>query len=516
MTSSRYLIGVDIGTTSTKAVLFTQSGEMVQKTSASYSLQMPTPTAAEQDPEEIFLAVINTVKSLVSSSGVDPTKLVGISFSSAMHSLMAVDSIGTPLSPLFIWADNRSLKWSDWIYQQHAVSEIYQRTGTPVHPMSPFVKLIWLRQEKPEIFNRAVKFISIKEYLFYRLFNRYIVDYSVAAASGLLNLETLHWDSLALNIAGIQEQHLSQVVPTTYILESMQPEYRDKMGLPESILTIIGSSDGVLSNLGVGAIVPGEVAATVGTSGAIRTVVKHLLYDAQQRLFCYPLIENYWIVGGATNNGGVALQWVRDRLGECEGITARNTGQKVEEILVAIAQTVAPGAEGLIFHPYLAGERAPIWNPNARGSFFGLGLHHSKAHLVRAVLEGIFYNLYLVFKPVKDTVGEVKNIRATGGFMQSDFLRQLFADIFGCEIFFPKVEESSCLGAAILGLYALGEISSLEVASEIVGEMENKQAIAAQVEVYQKILPLYEHLLELFQAEYSSIMHLQAELISGQ
>lgn len=512
MTSSRFFIGVDIGTTNTKAVLFTQSGEMVEKTSVSYSLQMPTPTAAEQDPEEIVLAVINSVENLVSSSDIHPTKLVGISFSSAMHSFMAVDAIGAPLSPLFIWADNRSIKWSDWIYKQQVASEIYQRTGTPIHPMSPLVKLIWLRQEKPEIFNQAAKFISIKEYLFYRLFNRYIVDYSIAASSGLLNLATLHWDGLALDIAEIQEQHLSQVVPKTYILESMQPEYRDKMGLPKSIITIIGSSDGVLSNLGVGAILPGEVAATVGTSGAIRTVIKHPQFDAQQRLFCYPLLEKYWILGGATNNGGIALHWVRDRLGECEGITARNTGQKVEEILVAIAQTVAPGSEGLIFHPYLAGERAPMWNPNARGSFFGLGLHHSKAHLVRAVLEGIFYNLYLVFKPVKAAIGEVNSMRVTGGFMQSDFLRQLCADIFGCEIFFPKVEESSCLGAAILGLYALEEISSLEVASEIVGEMETRQAIASQIEVYQKILPLYEHLLEIFQTEYSSIMHLQAEL----
>jgi gluconokinase len=502
-----YIIGTDIGTTSTKSVVFTRQGEVVAKHSVSYPLSSPVPGAAEQNPEEIFAAVIQTIRQAIASC--QPGEICCLSFSAAMHSLIAVDAEGKPLTPSLTWADNRSARWAEWIGREQHGWEIYRRTGTPIHPMSPFVKLVWLRHEHPELFEKAAKFISIKEYVFYRLFQQYVVDRSLAAATGLLNLNTLTWDTEALDIAGIAPTQLSEVVPTTHILQPMGETWEQAMGVPADTPVVIGASDGVLSNLGVGAMAPGVVAVTVGTSGAVRAVAKQPSIDPQGRLFCYPLTEQHWVVGGAVNNGGIVWRWVRDCLAEQEVATAEVEGKEPYARLMELAQTVPPGAEGLIFHPYLQGERSPLWDANARGSFFGLSTNHGKAHLLRAVLEGIALNLLLVLRGVEEVTGKAQRIQATGGLTRAPLWRQIMADVFERMVSVPEQYESSCLGAAVLGRYALGEISELAVGVDAIGKTYEHQPIPTHVEIYQQISPLYERLLQCFQGEYARIAELQ-------
>ncbi len=512
MKNLRYVIGIDIGTTSTKAVLFTEKGDTVRAHAVEYPLYASTPGAAEQDPQEIFSAVIKTVRIVIASSGIDPAQLSCLSFSAAMHSLIAVNAEGKALTKSITWADNRSAKWAEKIKQEQHGHEIYLRTGTPIHPMSPFVKLVWLRNDYPKLFERTAKFISIKEFVFYRFFQQYVVDYSIASATGLLNLKALAWDEEALEIAGIRSAQLSELVPTTHILKPIQAEFAEAMGIWADTPTVIGASDGVLSNLGVGAIAPGVVAVTVGTSGAVRAVVERPITDPQERLFCYALTENHWVVGGAVNNGGIALRWVRDQLTHTEVRAAQRLGKDPYDLITMLADTVPPGSEGLIFHPYLMGERSPLWDANARGSFFGISLRHTKAHLVRAVLEGIVFNLFLVLEALETFTGKAKRIQATGGFARSSLWRQMMADVFDQEVTVPEQYESSCLGAAVLGLYALKEISSLNIVSDMIGETHRHQPIAANVETYKKILPIYTRVLQNLKGEYESIARLQAEL----
>ncbi|MBW4543096.1 MAG: gluconokinase [Symplocastrum torsivum CPER-KK1] len=516
MNTLRYIIGIDIGTTSTKAVLFTDKGKTVCSHALGYPLYAPITAAAEQDIEEIFSAVVTTIRQVVAKSGIDSASLMGLSFSAAMHSLIAVDAGGQPLTRSITWADNRSAKWAEKIKREQHGHEIYLRTGTPIHPMSPFVKLVWLRNEQPELFERTAKFISIKEYVFYQFFQTYVVDYSIASATGLLNLERLTWDQEALEIAGITEAQLSELVPTTHVLQPIQAELAQSLGIRADTQTVIGASDGVLSNLGVGAIAPGIVAVTVGTSGAVRAVVDRPVTDPQARLFCYAFTENQWVVGGAVNNGGIALRWVRDQLTETEVRAAQRLGKDPYDLITMLAETVPPGSEGLIFHPYLMGERSPIWDANARGSFFGLSLNHTKAHLVRAVLEGIVFNLSLVLQALEDFTGKAKRIQATGGFARSNLWRQMMADVFEQEVTVPEQYESSCLGAAVLGLYALQEISSLDIVSEMIGATYRHHPIAANAQTYRKILPIYTRVLQHLQGEYESIARLQAELTQEQ
>lgn len=507
-----YMIGIDIGTTSTKAVLFEENGKVVANANEGYPLYTPTADVAEQDPEEIFAAVISCVRQVMTKSQITQEDVLLVSFSTAMHSVIPVDKDGKPLMRCLTWADNRSVEWSERLKNDMGGHAIYLRTGTPIHPMSPLTKLLWLRHDQPDIFNNTGKFISIKEYVWFKLFGKYVVDYSIASCTGLMNLEKLDWDQEALQIAGITPDQLSNLVPTTYVTNGLLQEYAEQMGLSSSTPFVIGASDGVLSNLGVNAIDPGVVAITIGTSGAIRTVVDHPTTDPKGRIFCYALTDKHWVIGGPVNNGGGIFRWVRDEIAASEVETAKRLGISPYDVLTKIGSKVNPGSDGLLFHPFLAGERAPLWNPNARGSFFGLTLHHKKEHMIRAVLEGVIFNLYTVLLAMEEQIGQPRRIQATGGFARSSLWRQMMADIFNQKVVIPEDFESSCLGAVVLGLYALGKIDSFDVVSSMVGGTIEHTPIKENSAIYNELLPIYIRISRQLTEEYDHIAEFQRKM----
>lgn len=511
-----YVIGVDIGTSSTKAVLFGTQGRQVARAAQTYPLHSPVPGAAEQVADDILLATLQTVAEVMGAGGIARSELLGIAFSAAMHTLLLVDEVNEPLTPLYTWADNRSDHWAKKVASQ--VPDLYARTGIPPHPMSPVVKLAWLRDQQPGVFARAARVVAIKEYVLNHWCGEWVIDHSMASTTGLLNLRSLDWDEAATAVAGIGRHQLSALVSTTHQL-AVQPGPAETMGIAEGTPVIVGASDGVLANLGVGAIDTTIAAITLGTSGAVRRVVERpmmdSLTDSPAQLFCYALTEDIWVMGGAVNNGGIALQWARDRLVpfsvDDEDITAcsepmRSTYARLTEM----ASAIAPGAEGLIFHPHLLGERAPLWDGQARANFFGLGRHHTQHHLVRAVMEGVLYNLQMVFSSLEAAGGEVSALRASGGFAHSELWQQMLADIFDRQILVPQVIESSAFGAAVLALVALGEWSDLSQVDAHVEIAHARQPIARNVRRYQKLLPIYGELLEGFREQYAA---LQAAII---
>ncbi|MER2063971.1 MAG: gluconokinase, partial [Alkalibacterium sp.] len=457
---NNYSIGADIGTTSTKAVLFTDKGEIVYQSTVEYPLLTPEPKAAEQDPDEIFEAVVTAIKSVVKRSGVSSKDITVLSFSAAMHSLIAVDAEGKPLTKSITWADQRAEPYAQKLKGSNGKS-LYEKTGTPIHPMSPLTKLMWLKAEKTDIFNKASRFIGIKEYIFYRFFNTYKVDHSIASATGLFNMYEMDWDKEALETAGVSRDRLSEIVPTTEVFTDVGKELADRMGIHPGMKIVIGANDGCLANLGVNAVENGVVAVTIGTSGAIRTVTDKPVSDPKGRIFCYALTENHWVIGGPVNNGGMVLRWLRDELCQLEVEEAREKNVDPYDIMTEKIAKTRAGSNGLVFHPYLSGERAPSWNANARGSFFGLAIHHKREHMMRAVLEGINMNLYMVLLALEEVIGVPERIHATGGFAKSAVWRQMMANIFNQEVHIPQTVEGACLGAAVLGKYAIGEVNDL-------------------------------------------------------
>lgn len=503
-----YMLGVDLGTTSTKAVLFDRKGNAVSQSSIEYPLNVPEPGAAEQDPDEILAAVKTSIRTAMQNSRIKKQELKLISFSAAMHSVIAVDKEGKLLTPSITWADQRSEPYAEQIKQQTGL-ELYKKTGTPIHPMSPLTNICWIREENPEIFKKTAKFIGIKEYVFHALFNEYVVDHSIASATGLFNIYTMDWDNEALEIAGIDKEHLSRLVPTTTQFKGIDLQLAEELNIDPEVPFIIGANDGCLANLGVDAVMPGEVAITIGTSGAIRTVTDKPITDEKGRTFCYALTENHWVIGGPVNNGGMVLRWLRDELCAEEVIEAKLIDKDPYDLITERISQVPAGAEGLLFHPYLSGERAPSWNANARGSFFGLAMHHKKQHMMRAVLEGISMNMYMVLLALEELIGTPKEVRATGGFAHSDVWRQLVADIFGQEVHVPKTVESACLGAAILGLYALGEIEDLSEVKGMVQTETINRPDENETAIYKELMPIFIRLSRLYEQEYSAVVDFQ-------
>ncbi|MED1738096.1 gluconokinase [Bacillus swezeyi] len=509
-----YMLGIDIGTTSTKAVLFSEKGDVIQKESIGYPLYTPDISTAEQNPDEIFQAVIQTSAKIMQQH--PEKKLSFISFSSAMHSVIAMDENDEPLTPCITWADNRSEGWAHKIKEELNGHDVYKRTGTPIHPMSPLSKIAWIVNEHPEIAAKAKKYIGIKEYIFKKLFDQYVVDHSLASAMGMMNLKTLDWDDEALSIAGITRDHLSKLVSTTEIFQNCNPEIAAMMAIDPKTPFVIGASDGVLSNLGVNAIKKGEIAVTIGTSGAIRTIIDEPQTDEKGRIFCYALTEKHWVIGGPVNNGGIVLRWIRDEFASSEIETAKRLGIDPYDVLTKIAERVRPGADGLLFHPYLAGERAPLWNPEVRGSFFGLTMSHKKEHMIRAALEGVIYNLYTVFLALTECMdGPVTRIQATGGFARSDVWRQMMADIFESEVVVPESYESSCLGACILGLYATGKIESFDVVSDMIGSTHRHAPKEESAKEYRKLMPIFINLSRALEHEYTQIANYQRSITNN-
>lgn len=509
MAGSAHYLGVDIGTTSTKAVLFNKAGQVLATQKILYPLHTPTPLTAEQDPEEIFRAVLGTIRETVRKSGIDPASLKLVSFSSAMHSLIAIDADDQLLSRSITWADSRAAKHAARIKDEMDGHAIYLRTGTPIHAMSPLSKIVWLKEDKPELFGQTAMFADIKSFVFHKLFGDFIVDHSIASATGLFNLENLDWDSGALEVAGVHAGQLPKPVPTTYSLSGLAAGYAAFMGIPEDVPFVVGASDGVLANLGMGAVERGVVAVTIGTSGAVRTVSSVPKTDPKGRTFCYALTANHWVIGGAVNNGGIILRWLRDEFAASEVETAKRLNIDSYDVLTRIASTVNPGSDGLLFHPYLTGERAPLWDSDARGSFFGLSIHHEKQHMIRAVLEGIIYNLYTVLLAVKELTGEPTLIKASGGFARSEMWRQLMADVFDQPVTVPESYESSCLGAVVLGMYALGEIDDFSIVGKMIGDTHTHEPDPASTGIYKELLPIFIRLSRLLTDEYASIADFQ-------
>jgi gluconokinase len=314
--------------------------------------------------------------------------------------------------------------------------------------MSPLCKLIWLKENAPETFSKTYKFISIKEYIYYKVFKEYIVDTSVASATGLLNLKTLTWDKKILDFIDITTSSLSEVVSAKskkIYNKSTIAGIKEQWLLPDGTPFIIGGSDGALANLGTGAVDKNAMAISIGTSGAARIVVDHVETDSRMRTFCYHIKDNFYIVGGPSNNGAVVLEWLKDNLLE--------TKETFDELFQR-AETIAPGSNDLIFLPYILGERAPIWNSKARGIYFGLNINHNKGHLIRACMEGVIYALYSIAKIL---LGKrvITEIHATGGFTHSALWLQMLADTCNIKVLVSGAVESSALGAVMVGLEAM-------------------------------------------------------------
>ena len=498
------VIGIDIGTTSTKSVAYTAAGDALAEHSVGYPLDEPSPGYAEQDPTLILAAVRATVAAVAAQCG---GRVRGLSFSSAMHSLIGLDQDGELLTPSVTWADSRASVQAERLRASTVGLPLHRRTGTPIHPMSPLTKLIWFREQEPALCRQVAHWVSIKDYVISRLVvdDALMTDHSLASGTGLMNIHTLRWDDEALRLAGIVAEQLPELVPTTHLLPPLTDAVAHELGLPPDTPVVIGAGDGPLANLGSGAVRPGVVSCTIGTSGALRVMVEDARVDPLGGVFCYALTEKRWAVGGAINNGGLVLNWAGDALAPD---LASDPDRDPFDALLDLAASVPAGCGGLIMLPYLQSERAPHWSSLPRGVYVGLTREHRREHLVRAALEGVCQQLATVLNSMRAAGNEVVEIRATGGFSRSPLWRQMLADVLGLDIGFPAGHEGSSFGAALLGMQAIGMIETIDVAADLVQIHETVHPDPAAAAVYAELRPVFVELYNALVPAFTSLRRL--------
>lgn len=437
-----FVLAIDIGTTSTKALAVLPNGDVLESCQRFYTTHYPKPGYAEQDPQQILEAVKEVVNDTLGNI-TETYTLKGICFSSAMHSLMAVAKDGQPLSPLIIWADTRSASQAGQLRNTELGRLLHDQTGTPVHPMSPLCKLLWWKEHEPDQFHLAHKFISIKEFVIHHLCSDFLIDHSVASATGLFNIETLTWSGEALQLIGLSADKLSGPVSIYH-----STKIKSRTDLPSKVIDVdvfMGGSDGCLAQLGSDAMSDDDMTITLGTSGAVRRVAGRHFKDAERKLFRYLLDPDVKIVGGASNNGTVIMDWFSR-----EFMSTSNLSE-----LGKTAMGAPAGCDGLIALPFLLGERAPIYNPEARGVFFNIALTHTRAHFVRALMEGICFEILSIIKSVEASCGPSKKVLISGGITHSPEWVQLLSTITGKELILSGDYDASALGAAAIAFKAL-------------------------------------------------------------
>ena len=431
---------------------------------------------------EIWQAFIFCIKDILSKTGSQPA---AISLGSAMHSLIPVNENCEPLYNMITWADIRSAEVAQTLQESAEGERIYKATGTPIHAMSPLCKIIYLKENEPDLFKKTVKFISIKEFIWYQLFHQFEIDYSIASATGLFNIQSLQWDTPTLVVAGINETHLSQPVNTEYKRTDVLEEKAALLGIDKEMPFIIGASDGCLANLGTLCILPNVAAVTIATSGAVRVATPKPVHNYEAMLFNYLLDKDTFISGGPINNGGITLKWF------IESFLKKKLENDFEKVFNSI-ETVPAGCSGLIFLPYLLGERAPVWDSKSCGVFFGIKMQHTETYFLRAVVEGVCYALFDVMKMLEKE-SPIDVIRVSGGFTKSEIWIQLLATITGKKVQLLQTEDASASGAGFMALKVLNKISSYEslLSNEFeqvfLPDMEAHQLYLQYFSVYQQL-----------------------------
>ncbi|GLZ01544.1 gluconokinase [Actinoplanes sp. NBRC 103695] len=488
------VIGIDSGTTATKGVAAGLDGRLHAHASVHYPLSVPGPGRAELDPDRVRDAAVEALVDVARQCRADGHRVVAVSLSAFLHALVPMDATGKPLGPLVTWADGRAGGQSDAIAAQGLSAKLLARTGTPVHPMAPLAKLAWWGATDPETLRGTARWGGGKELILSGLADEsYLLDLSLASATGLYDIHERRWDPEALEIAGVREEQLAEVVPTTRRLR-LKPEVASAAGLPAGTPLIIGAGDGPLANLGVGATPAGVAAVSLGTSGAMRTVVDRPSADEGGRLFCYALTEDRWVVGGAVNNAGSVVRWAGQAFaaGFARPAAEGEDADEIDAAMLVEAQNAPPGSDGLLCLPYLLGERAPWWRSGMRGAYLGLGREHGRPHLVRAAVEGVCQQIALV-RDSLDTAGyPVREVRATGGAVASDLWVGVLAAALDLPVAVADTPEGTGLGACLLGWHALGDLPDLDHAAELVAIGAPTEPDSGNAALYRRQRPLIE------------------------
>ncbi len=500
-----YLLGIDVGTGGSKALLIDEQGNVAANVTTEYPLLTPKPMWSEQNPQDWYSATITSIRKAIEVSQIDPSKIASIGLTGQMHGLVLLDKNSEVLRPAILWNDQRTAKQCDEIHDKIGIENVLRITGKPALTGFTAPKILWVREHEPEIFTRTAKILLPKDYVRYRLSGEFFSDVADASGTSLFDVSKRCWSDEMIDALNVSRSWLPEVTESPVASTKLSKEAAQATGLSAEIPIIAGAGDQAAEAIGCGVVNDGEVSVTIGTSGVVFAAADSCRLDPQGKLhtYCHAL-PGVWHVMGVMLSAGGSFRWYRDAL--CKDEIARAASQNLDpyELLIEEASQAPAGSEGLFFLPYLTGERTPYADPNARGAFIGLTLRHKKQHMTRALLEGVTFGLMDSLELVRSTGTKITKVRVSGGGARSQLWRQIMADVFDAEIATVNITQGAAYGAALLAGVGAGIFDNVcDVAQSLVKEtvcaMPGPDAPVYR-EYYQQYRLLYPALAERFSA----------------
>lgn len=491
-----YLIGIDVGTTGTKTILINERGETIARAFSEFPLHSPYPNWAEQDPGDWWKATLETLRKVISDSGVDSGDIKGIGLSGQMHSAVFLDRHYNVLRPAILWCDTRTTKQCQWITEKVSLENLVKYVSNPALEGFTAPKIIWLRDNEPETYKKVHKVLLPKDYIRFRLTGELAAEVSDAAGTLLFDVRKRRWSEQMLKAIDVPIDFLPDCYESIDVCGRITEEVARMTGLKKGTPVVGGGADNTCGATGTGIVFEGRVLSSLGTSGVVFAHCDQVKIDPHLRVhtFCHS-VPNKWYLMGVMLAAGGSFRWFRDTFGEEEKRLEGLTGIDAYELLSKEAAGVPVGSEGLIFLPYLMGERTPHKDAFAKGVFFGITNRHDKRHFVRAVLEGITFGMRDSLEIMRELGVRIEQIRVTGGGGRSPLWRQIQADVYGTEVVTTNATEGPAFGAAIMAGVGAGIFGSIEEATEsIIKIVERTEPIAENLEKYEEYYNIYKSL----------------------
>jgi xylulokinase len=502
-----YILGIDIGTSGTKSVLFDASGTVVASNAQEYALHQPFNGWAEQDPADWWRAVCSTCSAVIRQSGVDPADVAGVGLSGQMHGLVMLDENQQVIRESILWCDQRTGAECSQITRQVGAQRLLEITANPALTGFTASKVLWVRNHEPENFERCRKILLPKDYIRFMLTGEFATDVSDASGMQLLDVGKRCWSEEVLEKLGVDPAWLARVVESVEITGRITPAAAALTGLAAGTPVVGGAGDNAAAAVGMGVVVDGTAFTTIGTSGVVYAHTSQMKLDRLGRVhtFC-SAVPGEWHVMGVTQAAGLSLQWFRNQFCAEERQAAAAQGVDPYDLMNAEAAQIRIGADKLLYLPYLMGERTPHLDPDCRGVFYGLSGAHTRAHLIRAVMEGVTYSLQDCVSILEEMGVGFETMLACGGGGRSPLWRGMLADMFGYPVETSASSEAPALGAAILAGVGAGLFPSVQAAcAQLIRQENHVDPDAGRHQEYRRYYALYRRLYPALATEFKTL-----------
>ena len=498
-----YILAHDLGTSGNKATLYDISGKLTDAITCSYATMYPFNGAVEQNPESWWKAVCFSTGELMSRNHLRKGDIACVSFSGMMMGCLLVDNNGTPLRDMLIWADTRSSKQESDMLKRVPMERVYRITGHRASASYSAAKLLWIKDNESEIYRKAYKMINAKDYMIFKLTGNIVTDYSDASSTNLLDITKKEWSGELLDSWGISADLLPELHASTDIAGTVTKDAARQTGLAEGTPVVIGGGDGSCSCVGAGAVTEGLAYNAIGTSSWISMATKEPIFDEKMRTFNFVHLDNnLYTPCGTMQAAGCSYSWYRDTLCRQEKEEADKLGINAYVLMDEQIKNSPPGANGMLYLPYLLGERSPHWNINSRGAFIGIDISTQKCDFTRAVLEGVGFNLKTILNIFCDFT-DIQSLNVVGGGAKGKAWLQILADIWQKPLYVPMyLEEATSIGAAVcggIGVQAFNDFSVIKKFNSIQSEVRpNPDNAKVYEKLYQSFVHAYEQLIPIY------------------